>query len=237
MEGDVIITQDVFVYEMTRRGRARQPDRPPPLDRHRPAAVLGTRALLTARSSGSPPRSMPPKSPANRTRARTAVMTMQTLAHVLPGGGRGRRRRLGVRLSAPVGRAQGREAPGERRRAPSRSRARSRDRASRRSRREQVEETLKELEVNATRSRRTCRSRCSISQAGLTWSKRQFIIISGRSRRRAVRRSSSSSAAACCRRSALASPADFGVPRWLLVVPQEAAREQVPATISPTRST
>ena len=41
MEGDVIITQDLFVYEMTGEDAQRQPDRPAPLDRHRPAAVLG----------------------------------------------------------------------------------------------------------------------------------------------------------------------------------------------------
>ena len=66
MEGDVIITQDVFLYEMHGRRRERPPDRPPPLDRHRPPALLGARTLLTATSSGSPLRSMPPKSPASR---------------------------------------------------------------------------------------------------------------------------------------------------------------------------
>ena len=38
MEGDVIITQDIFVYDMLGEDAQRQPDRPAPLDRHRPAA-------------------------------------------------------------------------------------------------------------------------------------------------------------------------------------------------------
>ena len=46
MEGDVIITQDLFVYEMIGEDAQRQSDRPPSLDRHRPAALLGSRALL-----------------------------------------------------------------------------------------------------------------------------------------------------------------------------------------------
>ena len=49
-----------------RRGRAGQPDRPPPLDRHRPAELLGSRALLRRGKAARPPRSMPPKSPASR---------------------------------------------------------------------------------------------------------------------------------------------------------------------------
>ena len=46
MEGDVIVTQDLFVYDMDRRGRQRQYHRPPSLDRHWSAALLGPRALL-----------------------------------------------------------------------------------------------------------------------------------------------------------------------------------------------
>ena len=62
MEGDVIITQDLFVYEMTGE------------DAHgkligrtaRPASAgrsSGSARATTARRSGSPPRSTPPKSP------------------------------------------------------------------------------------------------------------------------------------------------------------------------------
>ena len=46
MEGDVIITQDIFRLRHARRGRQRQDHRPPSLDRHRPSALLGSRALL-----------------------------------------------------------------------------------------------------------------------------------------------------------------------------------------------
>jgi pilus assembly protein CpaF len=46
MEGDVIITQDIFRLRHDRRGFDRPHHRPAPLDRHRPAAVLGTCALL-----------------------------------------------------------------------------------------------------------------------------------------------------------------------------------------------
>jgi pilus assembly protein CpaF len=50
MEGDVIITQDVFVYEMLGEDAHGKADRPPPLDRHRPAEVLGARPLFRRRS-------------------------------------------------------------------------------------------------------------------------------------------------------------------------------------------
>ena len=46
MEGDVIITQDLLVYEIIGEDVERQADRPPSLDRHRPAEVLGARPLL-----------------------------------------------------------------------------------------------------------------------------------------------------------------------------------------------
>ena len=45
LEGEVIITQDLFVYEITGEDQRRR-CRPPPLHRHRPAEVLGPRALL-----------------------------------------------------------------------------------------------------------------------------------------------------------------------------------------------
>ena len=46
MEGDVIITQDLVRLRHPRRGCIRQADRPSPLDRHRPAALLGAGPLL-----------------------------------------------------------------------------------------------------------------------------------------------------------------------------------------------
>ena len=46
MEGDVIITQDLFVYEIVGEDAQWQDHRPSPLDRHRAPAFLGPRALL-----------------------------------------------------------------------------------------------------------------------------------------------------------------------------------------------
>ena len=45
-EGDVIITQDIFVYDILGEDAERPHHRPPSLDRHRPAEVLGPRPLL-----------------------------------------------------------------------------------------------------------------------------------------------------------------------------------------------
>src|SRR5215213_2684649 len=56
--------------------------------------------------------------------------------------------------------------------------ARTTGRAPQRSRREQVEETLKELDVKANKPRRLP-LQTKISQAGLSWSKNQFWMISG----------------------------------------------------------
>ena len=46
MEGDVIITQDLYRLRHHRRGRAGQAQGPPPLDRHRPPALLGARPRI-----------------------------------------------------------------------------------------------------------------------------------------------------------------------------------------------
>ena len=55
--------------------------------------------------------------------------------------------------------------------------ARVAGRTPQRSRREQVEETLKELDVKASKSNRLPLA-SRISQAGLSWSKNQFLMIS-----------------------------------------------------------
>ena len=80
LEGDVIITQDLFVYEMTGEdaqgnliGRT---DRPASAGRN-----SGTAPATTARKSGWPPRSTPPKAPPRRRRdEEPPAMKMQTLA-------------------------------------------------------------------------------------------------------------------------------------------------------------
>ena len=46
MEGDVITTQDIVVYDISGRGRVGPAQRAASLDRHRPAALLGAGALL-----------------------------------------------------------------------------------------------------------------------------------------------------------------------------------------------
>ena len=49
MEGDVVITQDLFVYELLRRGRAGKADRAASFDRDRAAEILGPRAHVWRR--------------------------------------------------------------------------------------------------------------------------------------------------------------------------------------------
>ena len=56
MEGDVVITQDLFVYEIIGEDAARQGHRPPSLDRHRAAAFLGPGPLLWRGTAASPTR-------------------------------------------------------------------------------------------------------------------------------------------------------------------------------------
>ena len=88
---------------------------------------------------------------------------------------RRRRRRLGVSLSVSVGRAARREAHAKPLPAPSACRAplRRQRASSPKSRREQVEDSLKELEQRQKKAK-IRRSRCASAQAGLNWSKRQF---------------------------------------------------------------
>ena len=68
MEGDVIITQDIFLYEIAGEDAQRPHHRPPPLDRHRPAALLGARPLLQRGSPARRRRSTPPTPKSSRRR-------------------------------------------------------------------------------------------------------------------------------------------------------------------------
>ena len=129
----------------------------------RPASAgrgSGNARAISATRNGSAQRSTPPKSPANRTRA--DAMAMQIACHFCAGRARGRRADLGVRLSDPVGRAEGREAPGKRRRAQSRP-----PRVSRPPARNQPEGAPRQSRKRSRswksgrRSRRTCRLRCA----------------------------------------------------------------------------
>ncbi len=173
MEGDVIITQDLFVYDMMGEDAQRQHRRKASLDRYWPAQILGPRALLrrgaaARRSAGR-----------RRCRRAGADLTGSDRGHantcpVLPGCCRDRWRRLGIRLSVLSGERQA-----ERRKdtvvrtgsVPTRvSRARAENRDASR---------LKIRSKNSRGGRKNpCPPHMKISQAGLSWSKRQFIMIS-----------------------------------------------------------
>ena len=89
--------------------------------------------------------------------------------------------------------------------------------------------------ASAARSRRACRLPMRIAQAGLTWSKRQFIMIVGAASAWSLfvaglhgrRRPAAGARRRLCRR---LRPAALAA-----VVPQEAPRDEVPRTIFPTR--
>ena len=82
-------------------------------------------------------------------------------------------------------------------------------------RREQVEETLKELEVKQQKQKNLPLT-MRISQAGLTWTKRQFIIDQRGHRRGAVRRWSFIVGGGPLAALGAGFAGGFGVPRWLL---------------------
>src|SRR3954447_22707766 len=126
--------------------------------------------------SASPPRSMPPRSPANRSKAE-AIMSIQTLAlfflvalaaggviwvfiyPILSGERHAEKRQASVVRSEPAARVAAAAGRG-----PKVSRA-------------QIDDTLKELEVRQKKQNNLPLA-MRIAQAGLGWSKRQYIIIS-----------------------------------------------------------
>ena len=131
---------------------------------------------------------MPRKPPATPIRAKRSE-PMQTIACLLPGCGRGRRRRLGLPLSDAVRRTESRAAHGERRQARAGSRGSARPQKSRR---EQVEEHAQGNSKSASKkSHRGTPLSVRIAQAGLSWSKRHFLLISARSASRVLSLASS----------------------------------------------
>ena len=149
MEGDVIITQDIFTYEILGEDANGNLIGQAQVDRHRPSEILGARALL--RRGGAARRGA-------RRRGRRATESSARLGHAdlrsfLSGGGRDRRGRLGLRLSDPVRRAEDRAAHGERRALGAGRGAADRARRQK-SRREQVEGTLKEIEERQKKAKR-----------------------------------------------------------------------------------
>src|SRR2546430_2329463 len=119
---------------------------------------------------------MPPKSPTNKSADSRAAMDLQMLAlfslvtvaaggvvwvfvyPILSGERQAEKRVDSVARQAPVVRATA-------------------QRGAQRSRREQVEESLKELELRRSKAKNLPLA-MRINQAGLNWSKRQFILIS-----------------------------------------------------------
>ena len=210
-----------------RRGRERQADRPAPLDRHRPAALLGARALLR-RGAAARRRARCRRS--RRRTARTdaeAAMPMQTLAMfflvalaaggvawvfvypLLSGERKAEQRQESVARSEPAARAAPRAATGPKV-APRAGRGDAQGaRAARR------------------RRPRTCRSSMRISQAGPDLVEAAVHHHQrGRRRCRCSSPASWSAAGLLVARSALGFAAGFGLPRWLLALPQEAPRER-----------
>ena len=86
---------------------------------------------------------------------------------------------------------------------------------SRRSRREQVEETLKELDVKAKKPKNLPLP-MKIAQAGLSWSKNQFLMISAGLGLFGFRRGVLSSVGSLLPALGVGFAAAFGLPRWLL---------------------
>ena len=146
MEGDVIITQDLFVYEILgedANGKL--------IGRHRSTGIGQPRFWERARYFGEDKRLAAALDAAEVAGERSGSDGRHVDANprdVRPGRVRRRRRDLGVRLSAPLRRAPGRDAPAERDPRGSRGRpAAATSRAGPKVRREQVEESLKELEL------------------------------------------------------------------------------------------
>ena len=238
MEGDVIITQDLFVYDMHRRGRATATL----IGRHRSTGIGRPRfwdraryygeekrlaaALDAAEVAGEPPALSGPMPWTCR------PLALFFLATVAVGGVA-----WVFVYPLPVGRAEGREAHGERRRAAepvARARDARRAEDAARAGRGHAEgaRAAPDQEQQAAAARR-----CSIDQAGLSWSKQQLLSSSRRvSASGRLRRSSCSA----CRPAAGARLRLRGRVRPAALaarLSQEAAREQVPATSFPTPST
>ena len=173
MEGDTIITQDIFLYDMVgedANGKI--------IGRHRSTGIGRPRFWERARYYGEEKR-LAAALDAAEVDAHGHERTIHEHADArprLPRRRRRRRHRLGVHLSAAVGREAGREPPrlrrqaGAGRQAPERkepsARAASRSRAS-----------LKELEARREKQSKVPLS-VRLSQAGLDWSTQKFYVVS-----------------------------------------------------------
>ncbi len=233
LEGDVIITQE---FSST-TSSARTPTAISSAGTARPASAVrnsGSVRATTARRRGSPPRSMRRKPPTMRLEPDARKQSMEYLRSVLSGGGRDRRRRVGIRLSDPVRREEGGAAHGERGALRAMA-ARPTRAAAAKSRREQVEGTLKEIERAAQKGQAAAAlgaahaGRARLVEAPLHGDR-------GRARRRRLRRHDRAGrgavAGARLRLRGRLRPAVLDA-----VVSQEAARSEIPQRISRTPST
>ena len=175
MEGDVIITQDIFTLRHPRRRRQRQPDRPAQIDRHRPSEILGARALLrrggAARRRARRGRNR--RSGRDGARLRSCRLTACSFWW--------RSRSAASRGSSSIRFCPANAKPSSAWRASRAPEPPWRGRRARRqkSRREQVEGTLKEIEERQKKAKRVRRLPMRLTQAGLDWSKRRFMVTAG----------------------------------------------------------
>ena len=104
MEGDVVTLQNLIVYEITGEDANGKHPRPPPLHRHRPPALLGSRGVLTTRKAGSPRRWRPPRfSTTTAIRSETSMPERDLMPFGAAAARRARRRRRSpMRSSIPI---------------------------------------------------------------------------------------------------------------------------------------
>ena len=211
MEGDVIITQDLFVYDILGEdangnlwdstGR--------PVSGGRSS---GTGRAITAKTCGSRPRSTLRK-PRPELEIEEAARAHETYGLSLWWLSRS----VGSRGSSSIRFCPANGTPNvawRASRAPSRWR-RARFAAAQKIRREQVEGTLKQLEARQKKAKRVPLS-VRIAQAGLDWSTRRFMMTAGTLGRRRLLGGDFCWAPVCCPRSGLALRPAAGLPLWLL---------------------
>ena len=209
MEGDTIITQDVFLYDMIgedANGKI--------IGRHRSTGIGRPRFWERARYFGEEKRLAAALDAAEVVETiLRGSMSMQTLAlaflaataigglawvfiyPLLSGEKKAESRRASIARSEPAA-------------------ARQADK-SQRSRREQVEGSLKELDARRKKEKSVPLS-TRIAQAGLTWTTQKFWIMSGIFAAVGIRARVPGRRLACWARAVMAFATGLGLPRWLL---------------------
>ena len=175
MEGDTIITQDLFLYDMIgedANGKI--------IGRHRSTGIGRPRFWERARYYGEEKRLAAALDAAevNATELRSAAMNMQDARTGLSRRHRHRRPGLGLRLSARCRARTKAESPPRLDRASRTGRGAQAEKTQR-SRREQVEGSLKELEARAPEGKVGSAEHPPRPRPGSTWTTQKFWIISG----------------------------------------------------------